>query len=39
VRIGAPWNLDARLGSKRVVLPDQVADLVVTPTAVRVEPA
>jgi hypothetical protein len=39
LRIGAPWNLDARLNGKHVVLPDHVADVVVTPTAVRVESA
>jgi Helix-turn-helix domain len=39
LRIGAPWNLDARLGGKRISLPDHVADVVVTPTAVRVESA
>jgi hypothetical protein len=39
LRIGAPWNLEARLGGKRVSLPDHVADVVVTPTAVRVESA
>jgi cytoskeleton protein RodZ len=37
LRIGAPWNLDARLNGKRVGLPGRVADLVVTPTAMRVE--
>jgi hypothetical protein len=35
LRVGAPWNVDARLNGKHVVLPDHVADLVVTPESVR----
>ncbi len=37
LRVGAPWNVDARLDGKRVELPGQVANLVVTPAAVHVE--
>jgi hypothetical protein len=39
LRVGAPWNVDARLNGKHVVLPDHVADLIVTPAAVRVATA
>jgi hypothetical protein len=30
MRLGAPWNLDARLNGKATVLPTQTGDIVVT---------
>jgi len=35
IRIGAPWNLDATLNGKPVQLPTAVADVLVTPAALR----
>jgi Helix-turn-helix domain/RodZ C-terminal domain len=35
IRIGAPWNLDARRAGAPLSLPQTVADVVVTATAVR----
>jgi len=35
IRIGAPWNLDATLNGKRVQLPTSIADVMVTPSALR----
>jgi hypothetical protein len=35
IRIGAPWNLDATLNGKRVQLPTSIADVMVTPGALR----
>jgi cytoskeleton protein RodZ len=35
IRIGAPWNLDAALNGKPVQLPAAVADMIVTPEAIR----
>ena len=35
IRIGAPWNIDATLNGKRVQLPTSVADVLVTPGALR----
>jgi cytoskeletal protein RodZ len=35
LRLGAPWNLDARLDGKRLALPGQVADVVVSARGVR----
>ena len=32
IRIGAPWNLEARLNGKPVRLPTSIADVIVTPT-------
>jgi Helix-turn-helix domain len=31
LRLGAPWNLEARLGGRRIVLPSKVANVVITP--------
>lgn len=36
LRVGAPWNLDARLRGKPVELPNRIADLVVKPNAVQI---
>jgi cytoskeletal protein RodZ len=35
IRIGAPWNLAARLNGRPVRLPTSIANVVVTPTGVR----
>jgi hypothetical protein len=35
VRIGAPWNVNATLNGKSVQLPGVIADVLVTPAAVR----
>jgi cytoskeleton protein RodZ len=35
IRIGAPWNLDARLNGKAVQLPASTGDVVVTPAGLR----
>jgi cytoskeleton protein RodZ len=35
IRIGAPWNLDARLNGKPAGLPRSLGDVIVTPRAVR----
>lgn len=35
IRIGAPWNLGARLNGKPVRLPGSVASVLVTPTGIR----
>jgi cytoskeleton protein RodZ len=35
IRIGAPWNLDARLNGKAVQLPASTGDVVATPTGLR----
>jgi cytoskeleton protein RodZ len=35
VRIGAPWNVDATLNGKSVQLPSVIANVLVTPAAVR----
>jgi len=35
IRIGAPWNLDARLGGKAVTLPSQTGDVVATSGGIR----
>jgi hypothetical protein len=36
IRIGAPWNLDARLNGKPVQLPASTASVVVTSTGIGV---
>jgi hypothetical protein len=38
MRIGAPWNLDARLNRKAVTLPERVANVLVTRTGVHPVP-
>jgi hypothetical protein len=35
IRIGAPWNLVARRGTRRLSLPQTVADVLVTPGGIR----
>lgn len=35
IRIGAPWNIEARLGGSRLALPQTVADVAVTATGLR----
>lgn len=35
IRLGAPWNLDARVGGKAVTLPAQTGDVVATSTGIR----
>jgi hypothetical protein len=35
IRIGAPWNLDARLNGKAVQLPASTGDVVITPAGLR----
>ena len=35
IRLGAPWNLDARVGAKAVALPAQTGDVVATRTGIR----
>jgi hypothetical protein len=35
LRIGAPWNLEARLDGRRVVLPSTVSNVVITPRGPR----
>jgi hypothetical protein len=37
LRVGAPWNVEARIGGKHVDFGAHVANLLVTPTGARIE--